>query len=263
MRVSVAPSVRPQHPQPRSLGPGRRWWPRSRPNGAATGEASTGNTVQYSSVGSGTGAKDLAGGQVNFGASDAPLSAYPSLPLSNVVQIPWALTATAIGYNLPGIKGLKLSGPVIAEIYLGTITTWNNPAIAKLNKGVHLPSTTITPVFRSDGSGDSFAFTDFLSAVNSTFKSEVGPGIQPSFSPPAVGAQRQPRCATTVQNTAGAIGYISASYLIAHGIPAVEVENAAKQVRVPEPDEHQSRRLYRETVPSNNQVDDHRSAEEG
>src|ERR1700756_149460 len=88
--------------------------------------SSSGNSVTFSAVGSGTGMSDLASGQVNFGASDAPLSAYPSLNLSNAVQIPWALTATALGYNLPGVHTLKLSGPVLAEIYTGQITTWNN-----------------------------------------------------------------------------------------------------------------------------------------
>lgn len=216
--------------------------------------SSSGNTVQYSAVGSGTGMKDLAGGQVNFGASDAPLAEYSSLSLGGVVQIPWALTATAVGYNLPGIKGLKLSGPVLAEIYLGQITTWNNNAIAALNKGVHLPSTTITPVFRSDGSGDSFAFTNFLSAVSSTFKSKIGPGIQPAFSQPAVGANGNLGVTTTVQNTAGAIGYISASYLIAHGIPAVEVQNAAHKFEYPNLTNIKAAASIVKSVPSTNQV---------
>jgi phosphate transport system substrate-binding protein len=218
-------------------------------------DSSTGNSVTFSAVGSGTGMSDLASGQVNFGASDAPLSAYPNLNLSNVVQIPWALTATALGYNLPGVKSLKLSGPVLAGIYLGTITTWNNPAIKALNKGVSLPGTTITPVFRSDGSGDSFAFTSFLSGTSSTFKSRIGAGIQPSFpSPPDVGAKGNLGVTTTVQNTPGAIGYISASYLIAHSIPAAEIQNAAKKFEFPNLPEIEAAASIVKHVPSNNQV---------
>jgi phosphate transport system substrate-binding protein len=222
---------------------------------ASNWDNSSGNTVTFNAVGSGTGMSDLASGQVQWGASDAPLSAYPSLNLGNVVQIPWALTATAIGYNLPGIKGLKLSGPVLAEIYLGTITTWNNSAIAALNKGVHLPSTTITPVFRSDGSGDSYAFTSFLSDVSSTFKSKVGAGIQPAFpSPPDVGAKGNLGVTTTVQNTDGAIGYISASYLIAHAIPAAQIENAAKKFEYPNLSEIEAAASVVKSVPSGNQL---------
>ena len=216
--------------------------------------SSTGNSVTFSAVGSGTGMTDLTSGQVNFGASDAPLSAYPNLNTSNLVQIPWALTATALGYNLPGIHTLKLSGPVLAEIFTGQITTWNNPAIAALNKGESLPGTTITPVFRSDGSGDSFAFTSFLSDVSSTFRSKIGAGIQPSFGPPDVGAKGNLGVTTTVQNTAGAIGYISASYLIAHSIPAAEVENAAKRFEYPNLPEIEAAASIIKTVPSNNQV---------
>jgi phosphate transport system substrate-binding protein len=216
--------------------------------------SSSGNTVQYSAVGSGTGMKNLASGSVNFGASDAPKSAYPSLSLGNVDQIPWALSATAVGYNLSGVKGLKLSGPVLAEIYLGQITTWNNPAIKALNKGVSLPGTTITPVFRSDGSGDSFAFTNFLSAVSATFRTKIGAGIQPAFSQPDVGAAGNLGVTTTVQNTAGAIGYISASYLIAHGIPAAQIQNAAKKFEYPNLTNIKAAASIVKTVPADNQV---------
>lgn len=221
---------------------------------ASNWDSSSGNTVTFNAVGSGTGMQDLASGQVNFGASDAPISAYPSLSLGSDVQIPWALTATAVGYNLPGVKGLKLSGPVLAEIYLGQITTWNNPAIAKLNKGVSLPGTAITPVFRSDGSGDSFAFTSFLSAVSSAFKSGVGAGIQPSFPSPAVGAKGNLGVTTAVQNTAGGIGYISASYLIAHGIPAAQIQNAKGNYEYPNLTNIKAAASIVKTVPSNNQL---------
>jgi phosphate transport system substrate-binding protein len=198
---------------------------------------------------------DLASGQVQFGASDAPLSAYPSLNLSGVVQIPWALTATGVGYNLPGVKSLKLSGPVLAEIYQGTIKTWNAPQITALNKGVSLPSTTITPVFRSDGSGDSYAFTSFLSDVSPAFKSSIGAGIQPAFpSPPDVGAKGNLGVTTTVQNTPGAIGYISASYLIAHSIPAVQVENAARKFEYPNLTDIEAAASVVKSVPAGNQL---------
>lgn len=103
---------------------------------AAAWDSATGNTVNYAAVGSGTGYKDVASGLVDFGASDAPLSVY-STPPCNCVQIPWALTATGVSFHVNGIRRLHLSGAVLAKIYMGQITNWNNGQIKKLNKGVN------------------------------------------------------------------------------------------------------------------------------
>ena len=128
--------------------------------------------------------------QVDFGASDAPLTPDQFDACKGCVQIPWALSATSIIYNLPGVpNNLKLTGPVIANIYLGKITKWDDPAIKKLNPGVNLPDTKITPVYRSDGSGTTYNFTDYLSAVSPAWKSKIGTRRQRQLARPAVGGR--------------------------------------------------------------------------
>jgi phosphate transport system substrate-binding protein len=193
----------------------------------------TGNSVTYAGVGSGTGITDISNRIVDFGASDAPLSAAQAAACNSCVMVPWALSATGIGYNVPGIgNGLKLTPAILSGIYLGTITTWNNPAITKINKGMNLPSLKITPVFRSDGSGDTYAFTNYLSDVNSTWNSRVGYATTVSF-PTGVGSKGNSGVATTVENTSGAIGYISASYLIAQKISTAKIQNAKGNYEYP------------------------------
>ncbi len=142
---------------------------------AAAWGNTTGNTVTYAAVGSGSGESDIAKGLVDFGASDAPLSVYSGVP-GNLVQIPWALTATGVSYHINGLRlprhtNLHLTGSVLAQIYLGQITNWDSPAIKKLNKGASIPSTPIEPLWRSDSSGDTFAFTRYLSDVSGRFDS--------------------------------------------------------------------------------------------
>jgi phosphate transport system substrate-binding protein len=129
-------------------------------------------TVTYGPVGSGAGIAAITGRQVDFGASDAPLSPDQVTACKGCVEIPWALGGTSVAYNLKGAPmHLKLSGPVLASIFLGPIKTWNDPAIERLNPGTSLPSTRIQPVFRSDSSGTSYNFTDYLSKVSPVFKS--------------------------------------------------------------------------------------------
>src|SRR6476660_1829871 len=131
--------------------------------------------LNYSPVGSGGGVSAITNKQVDFGASDAPLSQF-SPTCSSCVQIPWALAATGVMYNLPGLANLNMTGPVLAQIYMGKITKWNARAIKKLNKGKNLPNTPITVVHRSDSSGTTYNFTDFLSHVSHAWKSQVGIG---------------------------------------------------------------------------------------
>jgi phosphate transport system substrate-binding protein len=193
----------------------------------------TGNVVNYAAVGSGAGITDASNGIVDFGASDAPLSAAQAAACHGCLTIPWALSATGIGYNLPGLgNGVKLTGKILAQIYLGQITNWNSSAITKINKGVHLPNLRITPVFRSDGSGDTYAFTNYLSDINSTWRSQKGYATTVSFGA-GVGAKGNSGVAAAVSNTAGAIGYISASYLIAQKIATAKIKNARGNYEYP------------------------------
>lgn len=199
---------------------------------AAAWAQSTGNsTPTYQAVGSGAGLTDISKGLVDFGGSDAPLSASTT-PCNGCFQIPWALTATGVSFNIPGVHRLKLSGPVLAKIYLGQITNWDSSAIKSLNKGTHLPNLPITPIHRADGSGDSYAFTDFLSSVNKQWRSSIGRATKPSF-PKGVGATGNSGMVTVLGQTKGGIAYIAVSYLIAHHQPAAAVENQAKKFEVP------------------------------
>jgi phosphate transport system substrate-binding protein len=187
--------------------------------------------VTYSAVGSGTGYKDIVQGLVDFGASDAPLSAY-SNPPSNLIQIPWGLSAVGIGYNLPGIRKLHLTGPVVAAVYLGQITKWNDSRIKRLNPGVPLPNLTITPIHRSDGSGTTYAFTDYLSRVSGTWKNQVGSstvvhwGVGP-------GGNGNSGVVSILGSTRGGMSYNEVSYLIAHQLPAAAIQNAAGKYEYP------------------------------
>ncbi len=211
--------------------------------------------VTYGSVGSGTGIAQITARTVDFGASDAPLTPTQAAACNGCVQIPWALTATGIGYNIPGVKKdkLQLSGPVLAEIYMGKITNWSNPKIKKLNPGIHLPKLTITPVFRSDGSGDSYAFTNYLSKVNSTWKNTYGFATSVNF-PAGVGAKGNSGVTSVVTTTKGAIGYISASYIIAAGLSAASVENAAGNFEFPSIPNIEAAAETVKHVPSSNEL---------
>lgn len=199
---------------------------------AAAWAQSTGNPQPtYQAVGSGTGLKDIAGGLVDFGGSDAPLSAS-TVACNGCFQIPWALTATGVSWNVPGVHSLRLTGPVLADIYLGAITRWNDPRITRLNKGERFPNLAITPIHRSDGSGDSYAFTDYLSSVSGAFRSKVGRATLPPF-PTGVGGQGNGGMVTVLQQTQGGIAYIAVAYLIAHRMAAAAIENRASRYEVP------------------------------
>src|SRR5690242_20830873 len=126
-----------------------------------------GVTITYGAIGSGGGIGAITARSVDFGASDAPLTPDQATACKDCLQVPWALSATTVTYNVKGVEDkLKLDGPTVADIFLGNVTQWDDPAIKALNPGVSLPSTKITPVYRSDGSGDSYVFTSFLSAVS-------------------------------------------------------------------------------------------------
>ena len=223
---------------------------------AAWGNA-TGNTVLFNPVGSGSGESDIAKGLVDFGASDAPLSVYSGVP-STLIQIPWALTATGVSYHISGLRlkrgtNLHLTGPVLAEIYLGQITNWADPRIKALNKGSSIPSTPITVLWRSDSSGDTFAFTRYLSDVSSTFSTKVGSSTTVSF-PVGVGAKGNGGMATALAGTNGGIAYIAVSYLIANRLPAIGIKNAGGNYVVPNLSAIEAAASAVHSVPSNRQV---------
>jgi phosphate transport system substrate-binding protein len=193
-------------------------------------------TVAYSAIGSGGGIEQITSRTVDFGASDAPLSEEQFEEADGqgeVEQIPWALSGTVPAYNVEGApKNLKLSGEVLAGIYLGEITSWDDPAIAKLNPGAQLPSTKITPVYRSDGSGDTYAFTNYLSTVSPEFESKVGVSTQVKF-PTGVGAEKNDGVAAAIGQTDGAIGYVGLSFAVSNELNMPLVENSAGEF--PEP----------------------------
>lgn len=185
----------------------------------------------YSAVGSGAGLKAIGGNQVDFGGSDAPLSASTTA-CGGCYEIPWALSATGVTFNIPGVHRLHLTGPVLAAIYLGQITHWNDRRITSLNKGTHLPSTQITPIHRSDGSGDSYAFTDYLSSVSGQFRGRVGRAVLPTF-PSGPGARGNSGMVSLTSQTNGGIAYVAVSYLISNRKPAVAIKNAAGNYEYP------------------------------
>ena len=225
---------------------------------AAAWDSSTGNTVTFTSDGSGAGYKGIANNLDDFGASDAPLSAYSSPPCNNCIQIPWALTATGVSYNIPGLqlkrgKALHLSPQVLAAIYLGQITSWSDSRITRLNPGVSGLGGKITPVWRNDASGDSFAFTSEMSGVSGAFRGTVGPSTQPAF-PVGVGAKGNSGVASTVASTPGAIGYISVAYLLANSLPAAAIQNNAGRYEVPNLNAIENAAAVFHSVPANDQL---------
>jgi phosphate transport system substrate-binding protein len=184
-------------------------------------------TVTYGAIGSGGGIAQITGRTVDFGASDAPLTPDQASVCKGCVQVPWALAATLVAYHVNGAPPkLKLSAPVLADIFLGKVTRWNDPAIARLNPGATLPATTVTPVYRSDGSGDTYAFTDFLAKVSPDWKARHGVSTQISF-PAGIGGKGNEGVAAAVGRTDGAIGYLGISYVFSNHLDYALVENAA------------------------------------
>lgn len=185
-------------------------------------------TVNYQSIGSGGGIQQFIAKTVDFGASDVPMNAEElKLAQGIVLQVPVTLGGAAIGYNLPGIgKGLRLTRQLIADIFLGKVTKWNDPAIAKLNSGMKLPDMPITVVHRSDGSGTTYIFTDFLSSVSPEWKQKVGTGKSVQW-PVGLGGKGNEGVAGQVRQTPGAIGYIELAYVLENDMTYAQVENQA------------------------------------
>jgi phosphate transport system substrate-binding protein len=185
----------------------------------------SGNGLNYQSVGSGAGIKQIKAKTVDFGASDMPLSAA-ELTEAGLFQFPAIMGGVVTIVNLPGITPgqMKLTGPVIADIYLGKITKWNAPEIAVLNPGVKLPDDEITVVHRADSSGTSFLFTDFLSKTNPDFKAKIGSGTAVKWAT-GVGGKGNEGVAANVQRIKGSIGYVEWAYAKKNKMAHTQLKN--------------------------------------
>ena len=189
--------------------------------------AHPGVEVNYQSIGSGGGITQVTGGKVDFGASDMPMTdAQLSGSPIKLVHIPTVLGAVVPVFNVPGVTDLKLSGEVLADIYLNKITNWNDARIAKDNPGVSLPDKKIIVVHRSDGSGTSFIFTDYLSKVSNDWKSGPGSGSSPNW-PTGVGGKGNEGVAGLVRQMEGSIGYVELLYALQNKITFGQVKNAS------------------------------------
>ncbi len=192
---------------------------------AEASKAAIGVTLNYQGVGSGAGQKLVTQRTVDFGASDAPM-APAKLVAGELLQFPTVMGAVDLAVNLPGMADakLRLSGKVLAGIYLGTITTWNDPAIAKLNPGTKLPSLAIAPVYRADGSGTTFVFTSYLSKVDPDFKTKVGAATAVSW-PAGTGSKGTAGVAGAVKSTPGAIGYVESAYATLNHLTVTQLQD--------------------------------------
>lgn len=187
-------------------------------------------TVNYQAVGSGAGIQQFIAGTVDFGASDVPMGAADIAKVKGgagaLVQVPTTLGVISIAYNLTGVRKLQLDGATLANIYLGHIRTWNDPAITALNPGVNLPSSAIQVVHRSDGSGTTFHFTDYLAKVSDEWKSKAGVAKSVRW-PAGIGGSGNQGVAQAVSSTAGAIGYVELAYVVQTGMSQAYLKNAS------------------------------------
>jgi phosphate transport system substrate-binding protein len=194
----------------------------------------TGNRVNYQSIGSGGGIAQIKAGTVDFGASDMPLDAA-TLAKFGFGQFPDVIGGIVPAYNVPGIAPgkLVLDGPVLAQIFLGQIANWNDPAIVALNPGLKLPAAKITVVHRSDGSGTTFNFTNYLSKISATWKSKVGEGTAVNW-PAGIGGKGNEGVSAYVRQIPNAIGYVEYAYALQNHLGYARMKNAAGNVVQPD-----------------------------
>lgn len=184
----------------------------------------TGIQINYQPIGSGGGIQQIIAKTVDFGASDAPLSEN-ELKTHGLIQIPDVSGGVAIAYNIPGVgKGLKFTPQILAEIYLGKITNWNDPRIKVINPDVKLPNFPIIVVHRSDGSGTTFIFTSYLSSVSPEWAKKVGSALSVSW-PTGIGGKGNPGVAGFVSKTKGSIGYVELAYVLQNNMTYGPVQN--------------------------------------
>lgn len=189
----------------------------------------TGNKINYQSIGSGGGIAQIKAGTVDFGSTDKPLSSE-ELAEAGLGQFPSAIGGVVPVVNLQGMEPgqLRLTGPLLADIFLGKVTTWNDPAIAAVNPGLALPAEKITVVHRSDGSGTTFNFSNYLSKVSDGWKTSVGEGTSLQW-PTGVGGKGNEGVAAYVKQIKGGIGYVELAYALQNTMPYASLQNAAGQ----------------------------------
>ncbi len=194
---------------------------------AAAYNSATGNRMNYQSIGSSGGVRQIRAKTVDFGASDAPLKAA-DLQKDGMIQFPTVFGAVVPVINLPGLKPgeMKLTGQVLGDIYLGKITKWNDPAIVALNSGMKLPDSAIGVVRRADGSGTTSIFTNYLSKVNAEWKSKIGEGSTVQW-PAGLGGKGNEGVSAFVQRLPGSIGYVEFAYAKQNKLPYAQLKNAA------------------------------------
>jgi phosphate transport system substrate-binding protein len=187
----------------------------------------SGTSINYQSIGSGGGISQVKAGTVDFGATDQPL-ASPELAQSNLAQFPIVVGGIVAVVNIAGVEAgkLKLSGPLLADIYAGKVKTWNDPEITKINPGVNLPGTNIAVVHRSDGSGTTFNFTHYLAQVSPTWKSGQGEGKTVNW-PTGVGGKGNEGVAGYVKQIPNSIGYVEYAYVVQNKMAYTQLQNAA------------------------------------
>src|SRR5258708_27627116 len=190
--------------------------------------------VDYQAIGSGGGIKGITDRTVQFAGSDAPMTddqLKTAAANGKILHLPTVAGPVVLSYNLPGIKGLRLDGDTVAGIYLGKITKWNDPAVAKLNSGVALPATDIAVVHRADGSGTTWIFTNYLSKVSADWKKQVGNATSVKW-PVGLAGPKNDGVAAQVKATEGAIGYLELAYAEKGGFEyATQINKAGKEVR--------------------------------
>lgn len=191
-----------------------------------------GDIVAYGGIGSGGGVRNLRDKIVDFAGSDAFLTDKEMADMAPVVHIPTCMGAVVVAYNLDGVKELMLTGDVIADIFAGEIKMWNDRRIAALNPDVILPNEAIIPVFRSDGSGTTFVFTDYLTKVSPMWKEKFGAGKSVNF-PTGQAAKGNPGVAGVISNTKYSIGYVGSEYAFAQRIPYARIKNTKGEFVLP------------------------------
>ena len=191
-----------------------------------------GDVVAYGGIGSGGGVRNLRDKIVDFAGSDAFLSDKEMADMAPVVHIPTCMGAVVLAYNLDGVKELKLSGEIIADIFAGNIKKWNDERLAALNPDVKLPNESIIPVFRSDGSGTTFVFTDYLTKVSPMWREKFGAGKSVNF-PSGQAAKGNPGVAGVIKQTKNSIGYVGSEYAFAQKIPYAKIQNQRGEIVEP------------------------------
>ena len=187
----------------------------------------TGTLVTYGGIGSGGGIRSLKDKVVDFGATDAFLTDEQAAELSApIVHVPTCLGAVVLAYNLPGVASLKLKNEVLAKIFMGEIKKWNDGQIKEDNPGVKLPDLNISVIYRSDGSGTTFIFSDYMTKISEKWAKDIGSGKSLKW-PVGMGAKGNPGVAGTIKQTEGAFGYIGSEYAFAQKLPYVSLQNKA------------------------------------